>query len=61
MFLAPLQGRSFVLMLTIAQLDITLELFSFYYVYRSACNLVSVFLCMIVVKVFFVYGKTGSS
>ena len=36
------------LILIIAQLDITLELFSFYYVYTSACNLVSVFVRMIV-------------
>ena len=40
------------LILTIAQLDITLEFFSFYYVYTSACNLVSVFLWVIAVKVF---------
>ena len=40
------------LILTIAQLDITLEFFSFYSVYTSACNLVSVFLCVIAVKVF---------
>ena len=45
MFLAPLSWKSFVLILTIAQLDITLEFFSFYYVYTSACNLVSVFVC----------------
>ena len=39
------------LILTIAQLDITMEFFSFYYVYTSACNLVSVFVCVIAVKV----------
>ena len=39
------------LILIIAQLDITLELFSFYSVYTSACNLVSMFLCVIAVKV----------
>ena len=39
------------LILTIAQLDITLELFSFYFVYTSACNLVSMFLCVIAIKV----------
>ena len=39
------------LILTIAQLDITLEFFSFYFVYTSACNLLSVFVCVIVVKV----------
>ena len=39
------------LILIIAQLDITLEFFSFYYVYTSACNLVSVFVCVIIVKV----------
>ena len=39
------------LILTIAQFDITLEFFSFYSVYTSACNLVSVFVCVIVVKV----------
>ena len=39
------------LILTIAQLDITLEFFSFYSVSTSACNLVSVFLCVIAVKV----------
>ena len=34
------------LIFTIAQLDITLEFFLFYYVYISACNLVSVvFVC----------------
>ena len=37
--------------LTISRLDITLEFFSFYYVYTSACNLVYVFLCVIAVKV----------
>ena len=41
-FLAPLLGRSFVLILTIAQLDIILEIFIlFYFGYRSACNLAS--------------------
>ena len=39
------------LILTIAQLEITLEFFSFYSVYTSACNLVSVFVRVIVVKV----------
>ena len=39
------------LILTIALLDITLEFFSFYFVYTSACNLVSVFLCVLAVKV----------
>ena len=50
-FLALLLGRSFVLILTIAQLDITLEFFSFYFVYTSACNLVFVFVRVIIVKV----------
>ena len=45
--------------LTIAQLDITLELFSFYYVYKSACNLVSVFFCVITVKVFMCVCEDG--
>ena len=31
------------LILTIAQLDITLEFFSFYSIYTSSCNLVFVF------------------
>ena len=39
------------LILTIAQLDITIEFFSFYSVYTNACNLVYVFVCVIVVKV----------
>ena len=41
------------LILTIVQLDITLEFFffSFYFVYTSACNLVSVFVRVITVKV----------
>ena len=52
-FLASLLGKSFVLILTIVQLDITLEFyfFSFYFVYTSACNLVSVFVCVIAMKV----------
>ena len=34
------------LILTIAQLDITLEFILFYFIYASACNLVSVvFVC----------------
>ena len=49
MFLVPLSGRSFVLILTIAQLDITLDLFSLFtwlFCCTSACNLVSiVFVC----------------
>ena len=40
------------LILTMARLDITMEFFSFYSIYTSACNLVSVFLCVIAVKVF---------
>ena len=47
------------LILKIVQLDITLELFSFYYVYTSACNLVSVFLRVIVVKVFVCVCEDG--
>ena len=39
------------LILTIAQLDITLESFSFYHIYTSACNLVSVFVRLISVKI----------
>ena len=40
------------LILTIVQLDITLEIFfSFYFVYTSACNLVFAFVRMITVKV----------
>ena len=41
------------LILTIVQLDITEKFFffSFYFVYTSACNLVSVFVHVIVVKV----------
>ena len=40
------------LILTIAQLDIILEIFIlFYFCYTSACNLVSVFVRVIVVKV----------
>ena len=39
------------LILTIAQLDITLKFFSFYSFYISACNLVSVFVRVIAVKV----------
>ena len=41
------------LILTIVQLDITLEFFfsSFYFVYTSACNLVFAFVCVITVKV----------
>ena len=41
------------LILTIVQLDITLEFFffSFYFVYTSACNFVFVFVCVIIVKV----------
>ena len=39
------------LILKIAQLDIALEFFSFYYAYTSACNLISVFLCVIAVEV----------
>ena len=39
------------LILRIVQLDITLEFFSFYSVYTSACNLVSVFVRVIAVKV----------
>ena len=41
------------LILTIVQLDITLEIFflSFCFVYTSACNLVSVFVRVIIVKV----------
>ena len=50
-FLEPLSGEVFVLILTIAQLDITLEFFSFYSVYSSASNLVFVFVCVIVVEV----------
>ena len=50
-FLEPLLGRSFVLILIIAQLDITLEFFSLYSVYTSACNLVFVFVRVIAVKV----------
>ena len=38
------------LILTIAQLDITLEFFSFCFVSTSSCNLLSVFVCVIVVK-----------
>ena len=39
------------LILTIAQLDITLELFffSFFFAYTSACNLVSMFVRVIAV------------
>ena len=36
------------LILIIAQLDITLEFFSFYYVHTSACKLVFVFVRVIV-------------
>ena len=52
-FLASLPGRSFVLILTIVQLDITLEtFFSFhFFYYTSACNLVSAFVRVITVKV----------
>ena len=51
-FLASLLGRSFVLILAIAQLDIILEIFIlFYFGYRSACNLASVFARVIGVKV----------
>ena len=39
------------LILTITQLDITLEFFSFYFAYTSACNLVSMVVHVIVVKV----------
>ena len=41
------------LILTIVQLDITLEFFffSFYFVYTSSCNLFSVFVRVIAVKV----------
>ena len=39
------------LILTIAQLYITLEFFSFYFVSTSACNLVFMFVPVIVVKV----------
>ena len=40
------------LILTIAQLDFTFQFFPFYSVYTSSCNLVSMFLCVIAVKVF---------
>ena len=39
------------LILTITQLDFTLEFLSFYPIYTSVCNLVSVFVCVISVKV----------
>ena len=41
------------LILTIVQLDITLEYFliSFYFVYTSACNLVFAFVRVMIVKV----------
>ena len=41
------------LILTIVQLDITLDFFffSFHFVYTSACNLVFAFVCVITVKV----------
>ena len=47
------------LVLTIMQLDITLEFLSFYSVCTSPCNLVSVFLCVIAVKVFVCVCKDG--
>ena len=51
-FLVSLPRRSFLLILTIAQLDIILEIFIlFYFGYTSACNLVSVFVHVIAVKV----------
>ena len=39
------------MLILIAQLDITLEFFSFYYVYTSSCNLVFMFVRVIAVKV----------
>ena len=39
------------LILTITQLDITLEFFPFYFSYTSACNLVSMVVHVIIVKV----------
>ena len=52
------------LILTIVQLDITLDLFSLllgYFVYTSACNLIYAVLCVISVKVdVCVHAKTGS-
>ena len=53
-FLALLQGRSFVLILTIVKLDITPFFFSFvsfYFIYTSVCNLVSMFERVITMKV----------
>ena len=50
------------LILTIVQLDITLEFFiflSFCFVYTSACNFVSVFVCVIIVKVTVSVCKDG--
>ena len=51
------------LILTIVQLDITLEffVFSFYFVYTSACNLVFAFVRVITVKVTVSVCEEGSS
>ena len=51
------------LILTIVQLDITLECYFilFYFVYISACNLVFVFVRVTTMKVIVNYVKTGSS
>ena len=46
------------LILTIVQLDIALEFFSLYFVF-TACNLVSMFLCVISVKVFVCVCEDG--
>ena len=57
-FLEPLPGRSLVLILTIMQLDFTLEFLSFYPIYTSVV-IGSLCLCVISVKVIVCVCKDG--